>query len=61
MALALLGGYAWLAVAGVLWIVAGKMGDPPSYGAMLHALFLALAVTRVIHAARRASRPERAS
>ncbi len=48
MALALLGGYAWLAVAGVLWIVAGQMGEPASYGAMLHALFLGFVISMVL-------------
>jgi hypothetical protein len=47
MAVALLSGYAWLAVAGVLWIVAGQMGEPASYGAMLHALFLGFVISMV--------------
>jgi hypothetical protein len=47
MAVALLTGYGWLAVAGALWIFAGQMGDPASYGAMLHALFLGFVISMV--------------
>jgi hypothetical protein len=46
MALALLAGYAWLGVAGILWLVAGdRMG--PARDAMLHALFLGFVISMV--------------
>jgi hypothetical protein len=40
MAICLLTGYAWLAVAGVLWLFFGNLTDGPAFDAMLHALFL---------------------
>jgi hypothetical protein len=47
MAVALLGGYAWLAVAGALWLADGAMTSAATYGAMLHALFLGFVITMV--------------
>jgi len=47
MAVALLGGYGWLAVAGVLWLADGTMTSAATYGAMLHALFLGFVITMV--------------
>jgi hypothetical protein len=40
MALALLSGFAWLAIAGVLAVVSGATVAGPAYDAVLHALFL---------------------
>ena len=40
IAVSLLSGYAWLGVAGVLWIAFGGAIAGPFYDAMLHALFL---------------------
>lgn len=47
MALALLAGYVWLAVAGVLWTVNGTMLDGPAYDASLHAVFLGFVMSMV--------------
>lgn len=48
MALALLTGYGWLAVAGALWAVIGGMdGGGPGYDAMLHAVFLGFVMSMV--------------
>jgi hypothetical protein len=47
MAAALLIGYGWLATAGVLWIVIGRMAGGPGYDAMLHAVFLGFALSMV--------------
>jgi hypothetical protein len=40
MAVCLLAGYAWLAVAGVLWLRFGNLTDGAAFDAMLHAVFL---------------------
>ena len=47
MAVALLIGYAWLAVAGVLWAVIGQMADGPAYDAELHAIFLGFVMSMI--------------
>ncbi|MGH2865903.1 MAG: hypothetical protein ACRDJX_11745, partial [Solirubrobacteraceae bacterium] len=47
MALALLAGYVWLAVAGVLWAYNGSMLDGPAYDAQLHAVFLGFVMSMV--------------
>jgi hypothetical protein len=55
MALALLSGYAWLAVGGVLWLDIGRMSftDPgraatgTGYDAMLHAIFLGFVISMI--------------
>jgi len=50
MALALLAGYAWMAVTGVLWIWVGRLHDLPDgdpYDAMLHALFLGFVISMI--------------
>src|SRR5699024_3941941 len=50
MALALLAGYAWMAVTGVLWIWVGRLHDLPEgdpYDAMLHALFLGFVISMI--------------
>lgn len=46
-AVCLLAGYAWLAVAGVLWAVQGVPANGDGYDAALHALFLGFAVSMV--------------
>ncbi len=47
MALALLAGYVWLAVAGVLWALSGSMLDGPAYDAQLHAVFLGFVMSMI--------------
>jgi hypothetical protein len=47
MALALLGGYVWLAVAGVLWLAHGLDLASTSYDASLHAVFLGFVMSMV--------------
>jgi hypothetical protein len=47
MAAALLTGYAWLGVAGVLWIGFGRMEDGRAYDAMLHAVFLGFVISMI--------------
>ncbi|HEX6460381.1 MAG TPA: hypothetical protein VF032_15780 [Thermoleophilaceae bacterium] len=47
MAVALLAGYAWLAAAGVLWLIHGLSPDGYAYDAQLHALFLGFVMSMV--------------
>jgi hypothetical protein len=47
MACALLAGYVWLAVAGVLWTAYASMIDGPAYDASLHAVFLGFVMSMV--------------
>lgn len=47
VALSLLIGYAWLAVAGLCWILFGAGPSGAGYDAMLHALFLGFAMSMV--------------
>ncbi len=55
IAIALLTGYAWLAVGGVLWLVVGRLSfiDPgraaqgSAYDAMLHAVFLGFVISMI--------------
>ncbi len=47
MACALLAGYVWLAVAGVLWTAYAPMVDGPAYDAALHAVFLGFVMSMV--------------
>lgn len=47
VAVCLLAGYAWLAVAGAWWIAAGAVSAGPAYDAMLHALFLGFIISMV--------------
>lgn len=47
MACALLAGYVWLAVAGVLWTAYASMSDGPAYDASLHAVFLGFVMSMV--------------
>jgi hypothetical protein len=47
MAVALLAGYGWLVVAGVLWTVDAPVSGGPAYDAALHAVFLGFVVSMV--------------
>jgi hypothetical protein len=47
MAAALLTGYAWLAVGGILWLATGQMNDGPAYDAMLHAILLGFVIPMI--------------
>ena len=47
IAVSLLAGYAWLAFAGVLWLVSGPQVGGLAYDAMLHALFLGFVLSMV--------------
>ena len=51
MAAALLTGYAWLAVGGVLWVALGRLSAPDAhpgaYDAMLHAIFLGFVISMI--------------
>jgi hypothetical protein len=48
MAVALIAGYAWLAVAGVVWLVGGSLtGGGFGYDAMIHAIFLGFVFSMV--------------
>jgi hypothetical protein len=47
MAIALIAGYAWLAVAGVVWLVAGTLSGGFAYDAMVHAIFLGFVFSMV--------------
>ena len=47
VALSLLAGYAWLAVAGMCWLVFGATTVGAAYDAMLHALFLGFVISMV--------------
>jgi hypothetical protein len=48
MALGLLAGYFWLAVAGAVWLVRGAVRDGPSYDAVVHAAFLGFTVSMIM-------------
>jgi hypothetical protein len=47
VALSLLAGYAWLALAGVAWTAFGAAPPVAAYDAMLHALFLGFVISMV--------------
>ncbi|HSF26150.1 MAG TPA: hypothetical protein VLC50_01405 [Actinomycetes bacterium] len=47
MAVCMAAGYAWLSVAGLLWMVHGSVTDGPVYDAALHAVFLGFAMSMV--------------
>lgn len=47
MAVCLIAGYAWLAVAGGLWLRFGTLSDGAAFDAMLHALFLGFVIGMV--------------
>lgn len=48
MAVAMLAGYAWLLVAGGVWLVAGPAWQGPAYDAVLHAVFLGFVLSMVM-------------
>ena len=47
IAVCLLLGYAWMAVAGVWWVAAGSVSAGPGFDAPLHALFLGFVISMV--------------
>ncbi len=47
IAASLLPGYAWLGVAGAIWVLGGEAAAGPGYDASLHALFLGFVVSMV--------------
>ena len=48
MGAAMLAGFAWLAVAGALWLVGGPVLDGTGYDAVLHAVFLGFVMSMVM-------------
>ena len=51
IALGLLAGYGWLALAGLLWAGTGETADGPRYDAVLHAVFLGFTISMIfVHA-----------
>jgi len=48
MAVAMLTSFAWLAVAGAIWLVGGPTVGGPSYDAVLHAVFLGFVMSMVM-------------
>ena len=48
MAWCLLGGYAWLTVAGLVWLVLGHVPAGPAYDAVVHAVFLGFVLSMVM-------------
>lgn len=48
MACAMLGGYAWLAVAGSVWLVSGPVLSGRGYDAVLHAVFLGFVLSMIM-------------
>lgn len=48
MAWSLLAAYAWLAVAGAVWLLAGAQRSGPGYDAVLHAVFLGFTVSMIM-------------
>jgi hypothetical protein len=48
IAVCLLAGYAWLAVAGALWLGAGAVLDGPAYDAVVHAVFLGFTLSMIM-------------
>ena len=48
MAVAMLGSFTWLAVAGGIWLVAGPTTSGPRYDALLHAVFLGFVMSMVM-------------
>lgn len=48
MAAAMLGGYAWLTVAGAIWLAVGRVLGGPAYDAVLHAVFLGFVVSMLM-------------
>lgn len=48
IAVCLLAGYAWLALAGGLWLAAGPLLDGPAYDAAVHAVFLGFTLSMIM-------------
>jgi hypothetical protein len=48
IAVCLLAGYGWLAVAGGLWLAAGPVLDGPAYDAVVHAVFLGFTLSMIM-------------
>lgn len=48
MAASMLAGYAWLAVAGGVWALAGPTHDGPAYDAVIHAVFLGFTMSMIM-------------
>ncbi|MDQ0373559.1 hypothetical protein [Cellulomonas humilata] len=48
MALAMVAGFAWLAVAGGVWLLGGAVTDGRAYDAVLHAVFLGFVMSMVM-------------
>ncbi|MFG3494849.1 hypothetical protein [Streptomyces sp. NPDC047928] len=44
----LLGGYAWLGLAGTLWLLTGPVTDGPRYDAVVHAVFLGFVMSMIM-------------
>jgi hypothetical protein len=44
----MLAGYAWLLVAGVLWLVGGTADDGPRYDAVIHSVFLGFTMSMIM-------------
>jgi hypothetical protein len=48
MAASMLAGYAWLAVAGATWVLAGPAYDGPAYDVVIHAVFLGFTMSMIM-------------
>ncbi len=48
MAICLLSGYVWLAIAAVTWIALGPVSTGPGYDAVVHSVFLGFAITMIM-------------
>jgi len=48
MAWCLLGGYAWLTVAGLVWLLLGRAHEGPAYDAVVHAVFLGFVLSMIM-------------
>ena len=48
MAVCMLAGYAWLAVAAGIWTIAGPVADGGAYDAVLHAVFLGFTISMIM-------------
>jgi hypothetical protein len=48
IAVCLLAGYAWLAVAGGIWVLGGPVLDGPAYDAAVHAVFLGFTLSMIM-------------
>ncbi|MFF2623129.1 hypothetical protein [Oerskovia jenensis] len=48
MAACLLAAYVWLAVAGTIWLLAGRQVTGPGYDAVIHAIFLGFTISMIL-------------